>query len=146
MTTSNEPAAPPLPVRVSFWILLVSAVLSALVAVIALVTWSSIVNQEVQAGVAAGTIRTYLTVNVILELLFAAAFVLLALRIKQGSNWARILVTAIVVVFALVDILGGTTLLTVITILVELVAVGLLYMPQSAAFFTPDKHRDPATR
>jgi hypothetical protein len=134
----------PGPVRASFWIVLVSAALSALVAVIALVTFGSIVDQEVASGVSAGTIRTYLTVNIVLELLFAVVFVLLAFRVKQGSNWARVLLTVIVVVFALFDILGGTTLLTVVTILVELVAVALLYMPRSAGYFTPDKHRDPA--
>lgn len=141
MTTPDEPAAAPGPVRAAFWILVASAALSVLAAITTLASFDSILSSAVRQGASRDALHTYLVVNIALDFVFAAGYVLLGLRVRAGVNWARVTVTAIVVVFALFDILTGTNLITVVAILVELVAVGLLYLPASSPYFTPDRRQ-----
>jgi hypothetical protein len=148
VTTSNNtrPATkPPGPVLGSFWILIVSAALRAVIALVTLVDWQSFVNTQLSEPLPANTtvaqardaIHTYLTVNVTLDLVFAALYVLCAFQLKAGRNWARVGLTVIVVLFAVFNIIGGTDVVTLISVLVELLAVVLLYVPTSRAYFTP---------
>jgi hypothetical protein len=139
VTTSDEPTAAPGPVRAAFWILVASAALSVLAAVTTLASFDTILAGAVRQGASRDTLHAYLVVNIALDLAFAAVYVLLGLRVRAGANWARITVTVIVVVFALFDILTGTNLITVVAILAELVAVGLLYLRTSSPYFTPDR-------
>ncbi|HEY3751253.1 MAG TPA: hypothetical protein VGL80_18840 [Pseudonocardiaceae bacterium] len=145
MTSNNTESTtkPPGPVLISFWILIASAALRAVIAVITLADWQGFVNAQLRNPLPANTtvvqareaIHTFLTVNVTLDLLFAVLYVFCAYKIKVGRNWARIALTVVVVLFALFNILGGTDIVTVISILVELVAVALLYTPTAKPFF-----------
>lgn len=141
MTTPDGPAAAPGPVRAAFWILVASAALSVLAAVTTLASFDSILSTAVREGAARQTLQAYLAVNIALDFVFAAGYVLLGLRVRAGVNWARVTVTAIVAVFAVFDILTGTNLITVVAILVELIAVGLLYLPKATPYFTPGRRQ-----
>lgn len=144
-TPSDQARKVPGPVLGSFWILVASAVLRVVVAVITLATWQTIVNDELRGGLPAKTtlaqataqIHTELTANIALDLVFAALYVLFAFYIKAGRRWARTTLTVIIVVFGLFDILGGTDIFTLIEVVIELVAVGMLYLPNTRAYFAP---------
>ncbi|HEX4726087.1 MAG TPA: hypothetical protein VH333_26500 [Pseudonocardiaceae bacterium] len=142
---ADAPVVPPVPtsVVVSYWILLVSAAINVLIVVITLATWNKVVNQLLTQPRPAGTtlaqaqsaIHSYLIANLILDVAFAALYVLFAILMRRGRNWARLTITAIVVVFALLGILNGSDLFTLISVLLELVAVGLLYTKPAKAYF-----------
>jgi uncharacterized membrane protein (DUF2068 family) len=142
---SSEPARkPPLPVVCSFWILIASAALRVFIVVLTLASWNSLINQQLTNLPANTTVaqeraamHTYLTFNVVLDLVFAALYVLFAYRIRSRRNWARLVITAIVVLFGLFDIFSGTDPITLVTILVELAAVALLYVPSAREYFAP---------
>jgi hypothetical protein len=144
VTASPEEATkPPGVVFASFWILLLSAALRVVAAVLTLVTWNSFVQRQLQAPLPAHTTRaqtvsaihTYLTVNIVLDVVFALLYVLFAYRVRQGRTWARLAITVIVVVFGLFDILSGTDGTTLAIVLIELVAVALLWTPSARQFF-----------
>ena len=133
----------------SFWILIVSAALRVFFGVITIATWTAFTDTQLRGPLpphttvaqARSAIHTYLLVNIALDLVFAAAYVLLAYRIRAGRNWARLTITAIVVLFGLFDIFTGANGTTLAIVLVELVGVALLWLPQSRAFFTPGRAR-----
>jgi hypothetical protein len=148
---SSEPSAllpepvrkPPTPVVASFWILIASAALRVVIAAITLASWNSIIDQQLRNPLPAHTttaqaraaIHTYLTYNVVLDLVFGALYVLFAYLIRAGRNWARVTMTAIVVVFGLFDVLGGTDVITLASVIIELVAIALLYVQTSRGYF-----------
>lgn len=151
VTTSSEPGEllpepvrkPPTQVIVSFWILIASAALRVVIAAITLASWQSIIDTQLHnplppnttAAQAQAAFQNYLTYNVVLDLVFGGLYVLFAYRIRAGRNWARLTMTAIVVIFGLFDILGGTDGITLISVIIELVAVGLLFMRPSKEYF-----------
>ncbi len=61
---------------------------------------------------------------------------LFAFLMRRGRNWARLTITAIVALFAVLGVLNGSDLFTLVSVLIELVAVGLLYLRSSKAYFT----------
>lgn len=139
-------AAPPLQVRVSFWILIVSAALRFLIAVLLVVSWNRLIDNalaQIPVGTTPAQLRsemhTYLIANLALDLVFGGLYVLFAYMVRAGRNWARLTITAIVVVFGLYDLLEGSDLITVASVLVELVAIGLLYVPASREYFSTMK-------
>lgn len=152
MTTSSDrgdlPRTPPGPVVVSFWILIVSAALRVLIAVLTLTQYDAIVAAQLHplpkgmtVAQATQAIHTYLTANLILDLVFAGLYVLFAFLVRAGHNWARLTVTGVIVVFGLFALLNSTTsgtdIVTVLSVLIELVAVALLYLPNSKPYFAP---------
>lgn len=147
MTTPAEPAEPPPgPVLGSFWILVVSAALQAVFAVITIATWTAFTDAQLRGPLpphttvaqARSAIHTYLLVNIVLGLLLAAVYVLLAYQARRGRNWARLTITTIVVLFGLFDVFTGGNGLTLLVVVVEIVGVALLWLPRSRAYFTPD--------
>jgi hypothetical protein len=151
VTTSSEPGEllpepvrkPPTQVIASFWILIASAALRVVIAAITLASWNSIIDQQLRNPLPANTtaaqardaFQNYLTYNIVLDVVFGGLYVLFAYRIRAGRNWARLTMTAIVVIFGLFDILGRTDGITLISVIVELVAVALLYMRGSKEYF-----------
>lgn len=145
---SGTPRRPPGPVRGTFWILLVSAGLRALVAILTIVEWNAITQSGLHplpkgttVAQATHAIHVYLATNLALDLLFAVLYVVFAVLIKAGRNWARITATVVIVIFALFALLNGTAagtdIITLFSVLIELAGVALLYLPQSKAFFAP---------
>jgi hypothetical protein len=151
VTTSSEPGEllpepvrqPPTQVIASFWILIASAALRVVIVAIILASWQSLIDVQLRNPLPANTttaqardaMQTYLTYNVVLDIVFAGLYVLFAYLIRKGRNWARLTMTAIVVLFGLFDILGGTDGITLVSVIIELVAVALLFMPASKAYF-----------
>jgi hypothetical protein len=123
VTTSSEPGellpepvrTPPTQVIASFWILIASAALRVVIVAITLASWNSLIDAQLRNPLPANTtaaqardaMQTYLTYNVVLDLIFGGLF----------------------------DILGGTDGITLISVIIELVAVALLFMPASKAYF-----------
>jgi hypothetical protein len=133
---------PPGPVRASFWILIVSAAFRVFIAILTVASWNSVIDSAMKQ-VPKGTTRaqwlsdvhTILIANIVLDLVFAGLYVLFAYMVRQGRNWARLTITGIVVLFGLYDIFTSSNLITLISVIVELVAVGLLYLQASKAYF-----------
>jgi hypothetical protein len=130
----------------SFWILIASAALRVFAAVLTWASWNSIIDtamKSVPKGMSAAQwrseIHTLLIANIVLDLVFAGLYVLFAYKIREGRNWARITITGIVVVFGLYDILTGATAFTLVSVIIELVAVSLLYLASSKEFFAAAK-------
>jgi len=136
----------------SFWMLIVSAGLRFLVAVVTVVTWNSEVNTLLRQprpahttlDQARSTIHQYLIVIIALDMVFALLYVLFAYLVRSGRNWARLTITAVVAVFAIFTLLNGGSLYTLISVLIELVAVGLLYLRPAKEFFAAVKAATPS--
>jgi hypothetical protein len=149
-STASPP--PPTPVVASFWILLASAALWFLIAVSSVVTWNSEVNTLLRQprpanttlNQALSTIHEYLIVNLALDVVVAVLYVLFAFMVRSGRNWARLTITAIVGLFAILGILNGANLYSLIIVLIGLVAVGLLYLRRSKEFFAAVKAATPS--
>jgi hypothetical protein len=141
---------PPITVMVAFWILIVSAVLNFFLAVLTAASWTALVN-DWMANLPAGTtpadglvqIHDNLIENIVLDAAFGVLYIAFAFMFRAGRNWARYTVTAIALVYGLLHI-GGASLFVLI-VLIELVAVALLYLGQSKDYFaavkalTPDR-------
>ncbi|HEX4700915.1 MAG TPA: hypothetical protein VH352_02200 [Pseudonocardiaceae bacterium] len=148
--TEPRPALPT-PVVVSFWILIVSAALRFFFAVVTAVNWTALINdvlQHLPAHTSPAQVRSdmhnILIAEIVLDVVFGALYVVLAFMIRAGRNWARLSVTAVVVVFGVFDILNGPDVVTLISVLIELVAVGLLYLQRSKDFFAAVKAATPS--
>jgi len=147
----TEPTKPVAPrsVVASYWMLLVSAALPVLIVIFTLATWNTVVNQLLQQPLPAGTtpaqarsaIHQYLIANISLDLIFAGLYVGFAILMRRGRNWARLSITAIVALFAVLGVLNNSGLITLISILLELTAVGLLYTRTSKDYFTAMRTR-----
>lgn len=141
-TPPDALAQPPMAVRVSFWMWLASAVI--LVAGSLLVVGRhrdvvEVIRRHPPAGVdpsrydalASATI----TMTVVVGLVFGMLYVLLAIKVRARRDWARYTLTILTTLGALYDLYAGGTLYTLIGIVIALVAVALLYLPASSAYF-----------
>lgn len=143
VVTGTTAPAPPRSVVAAFWILLVSATLRILIVIFTLATWTSVVNQLLDQPLPAGTtpaqasaaIHSYLITNLALDVIFAALYVGFAILMRRGRNWARLSITAIVALFAVLGVLNASGLFTLVSIMIELIAVGLLYTKPAKAYF-----------
>lgn len=137
------PTEPPRSVIVSFWILIASAAVRVLLVVITAASWSRVVDELLKQPLPAGTtvatarsaIEQNLLVNLILDVVFAAIYVYFAFMVRRGRNWARLAITAIVAVFAVLGVLAASDLFTLVRVLIELAAVGLLFRKPAKAYF-----------
>lgn len=141
----SEPPKPVVPrsVVASYWMLLVSATLRLLLVIFTLAAWNTIINQLVQqrpAGTTADQARSAIHNNLItylgLYVVFAALYVAFAILMRRGRNWARLSITAMVAVFAVIGLLNqAVDLYTLLTIFIDLAAVGLLYTRPAKEYF-----------
>lgn len=142
VTTASEPirATPPGPVRASFWILIASAALRLVVVIPLVATWNA-QTAAVMKGLHynSSQAHSFLIANIVLDVLFCGIYVLFAYMIRNGRNWARITLTVIIVVFGLYSILSSADVYTLASVIIELVAVGLLYMTSSKEYFAAVK-------
>jgi hypothetical protein len=144
----------PTSVVASYWILIASATLNLLIVVITVAAWNRIVNgllpQPIPAGMTLAQARSRISANLIenlvLDVVFAGLYIVFAILVRRGRNWARLTITAIVAVFAVFVALGSSGRFTPITALVLLVGVGLLYTRPAKAFFVAAKAARPARR
>ncbi|MFF1830587.1 hypothetical protein [Paenarthrobacter sp. NPDC058040] len=138
------PSTVPQLVNVSFWMILAAGVLTlvGIPLTIALLNSSEgqeMIEQALQqqgsqgAGISVSSIvGVAVTSVVIISLIMAGLYALVAFKVRQGKNWARILGT----VLAAISLLGLTQIgLGTITILLGVAAIVLLYLPASAPYF-----------
>jgi hypothetical protein len=135
---------PPGPVLASFWILIVSAALRVASAALTFATWHPLIQQgltqrprTMSVAQATHQITDYLITSVTFDFVFAAGYVALAYAVRSGRNWARLTVTAIIVLTGVFILFQGGDVITLVLLLVALVAVALLYLPKSREYFTP---------
>ncbi|MFF1572225.1 hypothetical protein ACFVWR_05715 [Leifsonia sp. NPDC058292] len=146
------PTAPPQPVNIAFWLYIAAAVLSVISGIVTAVTLSSTraqiidtlqntdnlktngvtVDQLADTSIAIGT-----TFAIITLVFWAVVFVLFAVFMRRGANWARIVLT-ILTVISLVNIPWGffTGLLQVIA---AIVATILIWLKPASAYFAAVK-------
>lgn len=138
------PAGVPRLVNISFWLILAAGLLTLIGIPFASATLNSPEGRSMieealaaQGGDAAGVdadslISIAVTVFIVISVIFAGLYALVAFGVRKGKNWARILGT----VFAAISLLGlsqpgvGT-----ISILLGIAAIVLLYLPASAPYF-----------
>jgi len=148
MSGEPSPAAVPSSVTTAFWLYLAGAAMG----LVSVVVGAVVGIQRIQSGEVAGVIppgtdvspsviNTALAVGVALGItvgiVSVGAYVLFALLMRRGANWARIVLTVLSAV-ALVSGLVGLLALNVLNLLVSvLVAIGavLLFVPASNAYF-----------
>lgn len=142
---TSLPRKAPGPVLASFWILVVSAALHIASSALTVATWHTLVQQGLgqrPKGISAiqwsQEIHDYLVTTLVLDIAFAVIYVALAYAIRSGRNWARVTLTVIIVLSGVFILLQGGNISTLVLLLVALVAVVLLYLPASRAFFAPE--------
>jgi hypothetical protein len=138
----------PRPVVVSFWIWILGAALSVVGGIITITHKNAIVQQlrdQRPQGITPDQYEAYasnfVTVSVIEAVVFAVLYVFFAYQVKSGKNWARIVLAVVTVLGVLSVLYSAGTVSTYISLLASVVAVILLYLPSSRAFF--DAHRKP---
>jgi hypothetical protein len=138
-TTSGVPTL----VNISFWLILAGGVLTLIGIPLALAMFNSpafaaavqeaMRNQRNSPDISVENLRGIASTTwVVVSLIGAGLYALVAFGIRRGKNWARILGT----VFAAISLLGLTQIgLGTITILLGVAAIVLLYLPGSAPYF-----------
>jgi hypothetical protein len=138
------PSGVPQLVNVSFWMILVAGLLTLVSIPVTIATLNSAEGQsmiqdaldaqdtsgsEISVSSIVGVAVTFV---VIISLIMAGLYALVAFKIRKGKNWARILGT----VLAAISLLGLAQVgLGTITILLGVAAMVLLYLPATAPYF-----------
>jgi hypothetical protein len=151
MSGEPSPAAVPSSVNAAFWLYLAGALVGVVSTAVAAVLAFHRLQQGVLPGalgqgasaspeVAIATLAVALTLGiVVVGLISVAAYVVFAVLMRRGANWARIVLTVlsgIALVSGIVGLLSLNLLNLVVTVLVVIAAV-LLYAPASNAYFAP---------
>lgn len=152
-SSGQAPAAPPAPVRpkqvdLGFWLLIAAAALT-IISIPVGISWLN--SSEYQATVGgqftAEELDMIIGVALMTTLFFAvvstAIALLVALFIRKGHNWARIVATvfAVLGIFNLAGAGAGglMAVLTVLGVLLPVAAVVVLWMKPSTEFFNASK-------
>ena len=106
----------PQQVNAAFWLYIAGAVLSLIALIISIATIGSLKDslqqqastngQQLSDSAASAAIGISVTIAVVFGILYIAAYVLFAVFMRRGANWARI-VLLIVTVLSLFGVLGG---------------------------------------
>ena len=149
--TSTEPstAATPSTVTASYWLYIAGAVLGLIGAIVVLIALPASIaagtdaaGQALQGqdtngvdvnGAVTGLAIAGAIVSVLLTLVFSILTILFARKMRQGKNWARI----VLAVFAILQLFGvlGAFGVGALHFIVVLVALILSFLPASNAWF-----------
>ncbi|RKT57898.1 hypothetical protein [Saccharothrix australiensis] len=132
----------PKEVRVSFWIWIAGAVLSVVGSLYALTQRDEIADvlrrqpnaSELSPEQFDAAVTTSVLFAVVLGVVFAGLYVLFAFKARAGRNWARVVLT-VLTALGLLSTLFGASVSGLFTSLISVVAVVLLYLPNSKAYF-----------
>ena len=156
--SNQAAAAPPAPVRpkqvdMGFWLLIAAAVVSIISIPVSFAWMNSVefeesIVQNSTVAISASEMDAIIAITVATTVFIAAislaVALLVALFIRKGHNWARIVAT----VFAALGLLGLTNLatggallavLTVLSVLLPVAAVIMLWMKPSTEYFNSAK-------
>lgn len=150
---SSSVVAPPTTVNVAFWLFMVVALAHVVGIVIAIASFGSaesaaksqLSGQNTGGVDVNGLVAASLTVAIVIGILYVIAFVLFAVFMRRGANWARI-VLLIVTILSLTGVLGQYGV-GAVGVVAGVVAVILTFLPAANAYFraTRDRKRGIAT-
>jgi phosphoglycerol transferase MdoB-like AlkP superfamily enzyme len=133
----------------AFWLYVAAAALSLVSLIVSLVTFGGtrdvVARQLANEGVEVSdsAINALLGVTIAISILFAviwiAAFVLFAVFMKRGANWARIVLT-VITVLSLVNILSGFGL-GALQVVASVIATILIWLRPASEYFAAVKAR-----
>jgi hypothetical protein len=142
-TSPAERPVPPTVVNAAFWLYVASAVVSVITvilsAVLVDVTRAAVKAQVAQQGrhISAAQVDTLVNVaivtSVVVGLLFAAVFVLFAVFMRRGANWARI-VLLVLTVLSVTSALGSFGL-GALRLVLAIIATILVFLPSASGYF-----------
>ena len=145
---ATEPARPAAVDR-GFWLLIASAVVSVIGAILSIVELGSDESRSELAqtsGLTSADVDTAITVGIVVALVIGvisvAVSVLFAVFARKGYNWARIVITvfAALSLFGLVGISGSAAgIITLVSILLPIAAVVLFFTAPASAYFNQMK-------
>lgn len=125
-------AGMPIELKVSYWIWLIGGLLGLLGGLI------GVFGTLVLFGVAPG-FAAVLLILVLVSLVLAAAQIVLAMKMKEGKEWARLALSALVVVGLLISIIASASLdgqgNNWFGFIIGAVATVLMWLPNSQAWF-----------
>ncbi|MHA7261782.1 hypothetical protein ACX80W_01125 [Arthrobacter sp. TMN-37] len=140
----------PAPQRIvtASWLILAAAVLGLIGTIVtSLDPLAGLTPEQLEqfeaSGVAPESVSGIVTtVGIVIGVLFAAFYVLLALMIRRGKNWARITLTVLValsVIGFLVGLAGAAPvdLLSTLSLLLVVAGVVLCYLKPASEYFKP---------
>lgn len=144
----HVPAAPPAPVRNAVTLMFVRAAVSVLGTLALLLTRESLrttlleQNSALSPAQVDAALSVAVSVGLVLGAIFAVLYVLLALQVRKGRSWARL----ITIVLAALSLLAGLTnlaqpapavtrILGLLTIVLEVAILGLLLTRPAAEYF-----------
>lgn len=141
MSEQGKPS-PPASVEVAFWIWIVSAAVSLVFAVLAPRAKGNILDslrRSKPPGLAPSqyehTANVLITVLIVQLVVFALLYVFLAYQVRAGRNWARLILTVLLIIGVVYGLIQGSLLASGIGLLISAVAVILVYFPSASAFF-----------
>jgi hypothetical protein len=149
MSEQASPVAVPSSVNSAFWLYIAGAAMGLISVIVGAVVGIHRIQSGQFAGqviplgtdVSPSVINTALAVGVALGiavgLLSVVAYIVFAVLMRRGANWARIVLTvlsSVALVSGLVGLLGLNVLNLLVSVLVVIAAV-LLYVPASNAYF-----------
>jgi NADH:ubiquinone oxidoreductase subunit 6 (subunit J) len=138
---SEKPAKPPVPkeVNISFAVWVLSMVLSSILQIVDADVFvetyqKQLANQSPEAQLSAGTLKGVYLVAVIAV---GLVMLLFAWKMRQGRNWARILLTVLAVTSLLVQAssVGVSSVLGLIGVVITATGLVFMYMPAANAYF-----------
>jgi putative Mn2+ efflux pump MntP len=143
-----SPQAAPTEIIVSFWCYLVAAVVGLVGGLLLLGSRQAIEDSLRTANTQAGrytdaqihqlaTIAIAVTVGI--AIVFAALYVLFAFKLKEGKNWARIVLTVLAALALISLLLGRSSLLSFVGEVAAVVGAVLSYLPKSNAYIAASK-------
>lgn len=138
---SGKPAKPPVPkeVNIAFAVWVLSMVLSSILQIVDADVFVETYlkqqsNQPAEAQLSAGTLNGVYIVAVVAV---GLVMLLFAWKMRQGRNWARILLTVLAVTSLLLQAstVGVSSVLSVIGVVITATGLVFMYMPPANAYF-----------
>lgn len=146
---ASGPVTPPQQVNIAFWLYIVGAALSLISLIVSLVTIGSLKDtlqrqlaaqgQQISDSALSGAVAVSVTIAIVFGILYIAAYVLFAVFMRRGANWARI-VLLVVTVLSLFGILEGFGL-GAARLVVGVIATILIFLKPANEYFREVKAR-----
>lgn len=137
---------PPVTVQVAFWIWIASAVLSLVFAVLIPRQKSAIIDalrtakpQGIEPSQYEQYANTLVVTTIVTLVLFALLYVFFAYKVRVGRNWARMTLTVLLILGFVYYAYTGTLLSNGFGLLISVIALLLVYLPASNAYFAARK-------
>lgn len=143
MTTTAGTKTAPTPIVISFWLWVVSAVLSVISGVTAATSAGTVAEAAAEQSASGGVLSSsvLLISTAVGAFIVGALHVLFAFFMLRGRNWARIVLTVVGILSVLGSITGLIALnpLSFIFVIVTIVAIVQMYVPAAREYFAANK-------